>query len=128
MALTDPLQLFAHPLTTLAFDTIEHLVRDVRRIIERESVELVVIGCPEEGGGRESEPARLARAVRALLEEHAVPCRLVDESYTSREAEAVIHEHGKRRKAYRERIDQIAAAIILKKYLDHKSSGGSAES
>jgi putative Holliday junction resolvase len=118
VALSDPLRIFARPLVTLPFTTPRRLVRDLEEIIRREDVELVVIGCPAEGGGRESEPARLARAVCALLEERSVACRLVDESYTSREAEEVIHEHGKRRKAYRSKIDQIAAALILKKYLD----------
>ncbi len=118
VALSDPLRLFARPLATLSFTTPERLVRDLLEIAAREDVDLVVVGCPEEAGGPEREPARLARRVSALLEENAVPCRLVDESFSSREAESIIHEHGKRRRAYKPKVDQIAAALILKRYLD----------
>ncbi len=118
VALSDPLHLFARPLVTIPFTTPRELAREVLAIAAREDVELVIIGCPEETGGRESEPARLARSVRALLEEKAVSCRLVDESFSSREAEEVIHEHGKHRRAYKGKVDQIAAALILKRYLD----------
>lgn len=118
VALSDPLRLFARPFTTFPFTTPERLVADVLEIAGREDVDLVIIGCPGEAGGPEREPARLARRIRALLEQHAVACRLIDESYSSREAEAVIRAHGKRRRAYKEKVDQIAAALILKRYLD----------
>ncbi len=42
----------------------------------------------------------------------------VDERFTSRMAESALLESGMRRQARRQRVDKVAAAIILQSYLD----------
>jgi putative holliday junction resolvase len=120
VALSDRLHLVARPLTTLAFTSAAALVRDIGQIVKREEVELVLIGLPWETDGRESEPARLAVLVRDLLEKESIPTLFGDESYSSREAEAIMHERGRRRQSYRLELDQYAAAVILQRYLDSR--------
>ena len=45
---------------------------------------------------------------------------LWDESYSSRRAEAVVREHGKKRKNTKHAIDGIAASFILRSYMERK--------
>jgi putative Holliday junction resolvase len=122
VAVSDPLQLIAQPLATLPYVSLEKLFHDVREIIRTKDVELVLVGIPVREDGREGEGAVMARRFKARLERSGIACLLRDESFSSREAEDVIHEHGKRRKAYREKIDQIAAAVVLREYLKESRS------
>jgi putative Holliday junction resolvase len=118
VAVSDPLKLIAQPFTTLNVSSRQKLIRDVLDIIKKQDVEMVVVGYPLREDGREGESALLARRIHTLLKEQAVVSQLWDESDSSREAEDVIHGHGKHRREYRDKIDQIAAAVILRRYLD----------
>jgi putative Holliday junction resolvase len=122
VAVSDPLHIIAQPLVTLSFQSMEQLVQDVRVLVEDKEGELVIIGIPLREDGREGEGAVMARRCKQLLEAQGVHCLLRDESFSSREAEDVIHEHGKRRRENREKIDQIAAAVVLREYLKEKQS------
>ncbi len=122
VAVTDPLRIIAQPLLTLRFVTMEKLVRDIHGIIRDKDVDLVLVGIPLRDDGREGEGAAMARRFKARLERDGIACLLRDESFSSREAEDVIHEHGKRRKENREKIDQIAAAVVLREYLKEREA------
>jgi putative Holliday junction resolvase len=63
--------------------------------------------------------ADTVRAFAARLRERtAVEVRLVDERYTSREAERIFHETGKKLKGRKGDIDRLAAEVLLRGYLD----------
>jgi putative Holliday junction resolvase len=122
VAVTDALHMSAHPHATLPrrggqrdLDTIAALVREL-------DAERVVLGLPLSPEGEVGRAARSAQAfaqrLRAVLE---VPVDLVDESFTTVEAEEVLLDadlsRGKRRRV----IDRLAAAVILRRWLDARS-------
>jgi putative holliday junction resolvase len=124
VAVSDPLHLIAQPLVTLLHSTLEKLFRDVQTLMTEKDIELVVIGFPVREDGREGPGAVLARRFKARLERAHIACVFQDESFSSREAEDVLHQHGKHRKEHRDIIDQIAAAVVLRDYLKEQSGQG----
>lgn len=74
----------------------------------------VVVGAPLDLDGREGEAAREARAVAdALRERTALPVRLVDERFTTTQAERVLLEADVSRAGRRKVVDRVAASVLL---------------
>jgi putative Holliday junction resolvase len=85
-------------------------------VAERQAVG-VVIGLPLTADGRETDlTARVRRFAMRVGEELGLPVHLVDERYSSQEAERAIALRG--RPARRGEVDAAAAQIILQSYLD----------
>ena len=94
----------------------------LRDLIRERAVERIVVGLPLTADGREGEMAQKARRfAERLVEAFALPVHLVDERYSSQEADAWLRianrRPGRRRKPKGER-DEIAAELILQQYLD----------
>ncbi len=117
IALSDPLGKTAQPLDTIkrddaSIDRIEGLVRE--HVVQR-----VVAGLPLLMDGSEGAQARLVRRFTGELAERLeVPVVMVDERLTTREAESVLAGGRSKRGAKRAASDRIAAAIILRAYMD----------
>lgn len=80
---------------------------------------MIVVGLPLHLSGREGEEAERARAFAARVEESlGLPVQLVDERLSSREAERQLLESGVRRDRWKDRLDAVAAAVVLQGYLD----------
>jgi putative Holliday junction resolvase len=125
VAITDALQLAALPHATIArhggkrdLDAIAALVREL-------DAERVVLGLPlspEGEVGRAAKSAQtFAERLRAAL---SVPVELIDESFSTVEAEQVLLEADLSRARRREVIDRLAAAIILRRWLDAQPARG----
>jgi putative holliday junction resolvase len=82
---------------------------------------LVVLGLPLDPEGNEGTAARSARAfadrLRAAL---PVPVEMIDESFSTVEAEAVLLEADLSRARRKQVVDRLAAAVILQRWLDQK--------
>jgi len=78
----------------------------------------VVVGLPRTLEGRDGPPARRARAVARGIEGAGLPVALVDERFSTTEAERLMIAGGTRRRERRERIDGVAATIILQSWLE----------
>jgi len=119
IALSDPLQMLARGLPTLANDS--GLLDRVRTIVAQEGAVRVVVGMPyaPDGGlgAKAREVDRFVRDLRRMLE---VPVDTWDESYSSRDARTAFQKAGMRRKKRREkgRVDRMAASLMLQEYLD----------
>jgi len=117
-AISDELQLLAHPLETIAAD--EQATSRVAEIVRERNVDHVVTGIPRlmSGGNgvAASEVLRFVEKLRALL-----PCPVVtwDERLTTVAAERALRDAGKKTRQTRGYVDQVAAQIILQGYLDH---------
>ena len=125
VAVTDALRVAALPHATLArhggrrdLDAIAALVRDF-------DAERVVLGLPlspEGEVGRAAKSAQtFAERLRAAL---SVPVDLVDESFSTVEAEDVLLAADLSRARRREVVDRVAAAVILRRWLDANPSNG----
>ncbi len=120
VALSDPLGLTAQPLTVI--DVRKAPPEDrVRALCDEHEVQELVVGLPLRLDGSEGLAVQAVRKfVDKLKTKVSLPIELWDERLTTAQAERVMIGGGVRRKERRERIDQIAAALILQSYLDAK--------
>ena len=88
-------------------------------IIAEEEITLLVVGLPTRIDGSDSDTAVWIRGyIEELSHRIDIPVEFWDESYTTVMAEESLRQRGKRGKKARERVDAVAAAIILQSYLD----------
>jgi putative Holliday junction resolvase len=119
VAVSDALGLCAHPHATVErhggrrdLDAIGQLARAV-------GADRIVLGLPLDPEGREADAARRARAFGDRLAEHLhLPVDLIDESFSTVEAEDVLLAADLSRKRRRQVVDKLAAAVILQRWLD----------
>ncbi len=121
LALTDPLRTFGSPFTTLTFTSEKSLAEEIARLCAERDADLVVIGMPYEADGSEGEGCARARRIKERLEATGLSTAFQDETWTSRDAEAVLRETGKNKRNSREAVDMIAASLILRDYLQHSA-------
>ncbi len=119
VALSDPTRTIASAHSVITRKSrLEDSARYAHLIAEN-GVTLLVIGLPVTLGGREGERAAWVRDYAAdLAERLPVPVVFWDESLSTVEAQASLRAQGRRGKKLRERVDAVAAAIILQAYLD----------
>ena len=96
----------------------EAIAREVRAL----SPAALVVGAPYNADGSEGALTAAARRFAGELERRfALPVHLVDERYSSLEAEAALRARRasgeRRRRVAREDVDSAAAAVILSRYL-----------
>lgn len=122
VAVSDPGQIVASPSDTvdvadldlgdrMDVDALADRLADVARVSEAAGV---VVGAPLDLEGREGEAAREARAVAdALRDASGLPVRLVDERFTTTEAERTLLEADVSRAGRRRVVDRVAAGVLL---------------
>ncbi len=121
LALSDALRLTSQPLATIARTNRRNDLRRLREIVRRHEVRRIVVGHPLHLDGSAGEMAAEAARFAARLEkELRLPVELVDERLSSWEAEQLLAA-GRPVSAKQpggEKVDQVAAAIILRDYLE----------
>ncbi|NQV30310.1 MAG: Holliday junction resolvase RuvX [Candidatus Marinimicrobia bacterium] len=118
LALSDPLRIIASPYETLLIKNNEDAVEQIASVILKEQVSEVVVGVPLRPGAEKSEQAKRVEVFIELLKSSITqPVFSIDESYSSVEAEASLHKMGKKIGDDKGAVDRIAAALILKQYL-----------
>ncbi len=91
-------------------------------LVRERGVDQLVVGLPLTADGREGAIAVKARRFAARLgEELGLPVALVDERYSTQEAERLLRGPGRKRS--REAPDAVAAELILQQYLDAAGTG-----
>jgi putative Holliday junction resolvase len=117
VAASDPLGSTAQPLKTIKRD--ESSVKHLAGLVEELDASRVVVGLPLLMDGTEGAQAALVREFAGRLQEAVgVPVEFVDERLTTREAEAVLSKGRVKRGRKREASDMVAAALILRAYMD----------
>lgn len=118
LAITDPLNIFAYPLTTFAND-INFLDR-LKKIINDFHVVKIIIGYPLKESGSVSSSSIAVEKFKSELEKAIkLEIELVDERYSSaiakeRVIQTVVSKKKRRDKSL---LDKNAAAVILEDYL-----------
>lgn len=121
LAVSDPLQLIAGGLTTVAtYELWDYL----QQYVVREQVERIVIGEPRQPNGQPSENlARVQQFVNRWRKAMPqIPIEYYDERFTSVLAHQAMLDAGLRKKARQDKalVDEISATIILEDYLRSK--------
>jgi putative Holliday junction resolvase len=119
IAVTDPLQIIATGLDTIhPKDIIEYL----KKYLLTEQVEAFVIGDPKQMDGSPSDSARHVKGFSTLLKKTFpnIPQHWIDERFTSKLAQQTIMLSGlkKQDRRNKERVDTIAATIILQYFME----------
>ncbi len=124
VAICDPSRTWAGPLDTYTRKT-EPLDRAYfQKVAEQESIVGWIVGLPIHCDGRESQKSREARDFAEWLETYTdVPVRFFDERFTSRLADRMLAEAELTRKKKKQRIDRVAAQLILEAYLESVRHG-----
>lgn len=109
----------ALPFKTLERRSDRQSIGALREIIRSEQIGRLVIGEPCDADGI---PTALAARIRRFGERLAsatnLPIRWTDESLTSAEAERQLREQGVDLRRHKDRIDMLAAKILLQEVLD----------
>ena len=93
-----------------------------RRLASDEQIERFVVGLPVHISGDESAKSVEARRFGEWLAKvSGRPVAFFDERYTSSEAERVLLDMGLTKKKRKERLDKLAAQILLTAYLESQS-------
>lgn len=121
LAVTDPLQIIAGGLATVSTS---ELFDYLKKYIEREQVERIIIGEPRQPNGEPSENLQrvqqfVNRWRKAVPE---VPIEFYDERFTSVLAHQAMLQGGLRKKARQDKalVDEISATILLQDYLESR--------
>ncbi len=122
LAVTDPLQIIAGGLATVATSEI---FAYLETYIQKEQVERIVIGKPMQPNGQPSENlARVENFFNRWRKAHPeVPIEYYDERFTSVIAHRAMIEGGVKKKVRKENkglVDEISATIILQDYLQSR--------
>lgn len=120
LALSDPLQIIASPFATIDATDESDLMRQLKNIIHEKDVDQIVIGLPIKENGTEGDGCRRSRRIGQLLKSYCNNIVFWDERYSSRMAEQVLRQHGKKTKNMRGAVDGIAASFILENYLRYR--------
>ena len=114
----------ALPLETLERRDDAQAIAAVAEVARREGVTGLVVGEPRRLDGTVGDAAKRARALAGrLAAATGLPCRLVDESLTSRAAEERLRQAGIDPRRHPERVDQVAAQILLEEALAARRDG-----
>lgn len=118
LAVTDPLQIIATGLTTVAS---QDLIKFLKDYFSRETVELIIIGEPRNLDDSDTHASGPVRAIikRINKEFPHMPVTTVDERYTSKMASRAMIDMGMKKMQRRNKalVDEIAATIMLQEYM-----------
>jgi len=120
LALTDPDRTIASPLETIPFVSEAKIAERLAAICRERQADEVVVGVP--AGEGEAERNVAARCLRVVERLRAMGFTVDtwDESFSSREAEAALHQVGWRRKRDPGKVDAVAASLVLRDWLDSR--------
>ncbi len=121
LAVTDPLQIIATALTTVAT---KELYTYLGAYFAKETVEIILIGEPLNLDDTPTHATPLVK--KAIIELNKkfpnIPVRTVDERFSSKNAVRAMVEMGMKKKDRQDKknVDQIAATILLQEYLTNR--------
>ncbi len=132
VAVSDPDGHFAFPAAAILRSSSRRDLEALRQLVNERKITQIVIGLPIHLDGRAGPEAAAARAFALTLSEATgLPVDLLDERWTTREAERALVQGGTRKSRAQSRksgaLDSAAAAILLRTWLarEHGKSAAS---
>jgi len=119
IALSDPMRTISKPYRVLA--NAAGFWEELNSIIKSEKVGRIILGLPLNFEGEDTQKTREVRAFGEELTRRVdIPWEFYDESFTSQDANQSLKTMGYSVKESRKVIDMVAAALILRNYLENK--------
>ncbi len=128
IAITDRRQSLASPLENYQRRGVEADAKRFRDLVKQEDIVGFVVGLPIHLSGRESQKSLEVRKFAVWLRElTGIPTMFCDERYTSKEAEGMLIDVDMPRKKRKQRLDKLAAQILLNGFLNSRRRGENTE-
>jgi putative Holliday junction resolvase len=125
VAVSDPSGVVATPLTTILRGARsegaggDRIDREVAALVDEYAADCVVVGLPRALSGRVTDSTRLVLdEVARLRESLSVPVHTWDERLTTVQAQESLRRLGVDSRKGRDKIDEVAATIMLQSWLD----------
>jgi len=119
VSISDELRLLAHPFETIS--TKAEVTKRIAEVVREKGIHSVVVGIPRKMSGEIGKAAKdtleFVDKLRAIL-----PCQVIpwDERLTTAAAHRALRDAGRKTRATRHLVDQVAAQMILQSYLDQQ--------
>jgi putative Holliday junction resolvase len=124
VAISDAMKMIAQPIEYIPAEPFAEFLARLKTLVREQEVELILVGMPRNMDGSYGPAALKVQEFMAVLKEAlALPIRAWDERLTSVQANRLLIEGGVRRQDRKERVDRMAAAILLQSFLDAQSPG-----
>lgn len=122
IATSDIMEIIASAYETYRRKNLNEDVKYIASLVSKLEVGEIVIGLPLKLDGTEGQSVDMAREFGSELEKF-VTCPIVyqDERLSTVTAQKILIESGMRREKRKDKVDSVAATIILQTYLDKKS-------
>jgi putative holliday junction resolvase len=119
VAVSDETKTIAQPLEYIPAEPFADFLARLKQLLAEKEVDLVLIGLPRNMDGSYGPAAQKVEAFVAVLR-NAITIRVKtwDERLTSSQANRILIQANVRRDKRKEKVDKMAAAILLQSYLD----------
>jgi putative Holliday junction resolvase len=119
VAVSDETRTIAQPLEFVPAEPFADFLARLRQLIREKEIGVILVGLPRNMDGSYGPAAEKVQTfVAALRDAVVVPVETLDERLTSAQANRVLIQGGVRRAKRKEKVDKMAAAILLQSYLD----------
>jgi putative Holliday junction resolvase len=119
VALSDELKMIAQPLEYIPAEPFAAVLARLKVLLREKQVDLILLGMPRNMNGSYGPAAlKVQEFAAALKSALTVPIQTWDERLTSAQANRFLIEGNVRREKRKEKVDKMAAAILLQSYLD----------
>ena len=123
IAVSDELKMIAQPLEFILAKPFPAFLARLQELIRDKEVESILVGLPRNMDGSYGPAAqKVQEFVVALKGVLSVPIKTWDERLTSAQANRLLIQGNVRRDKRKEKVDKMAAAILLQSYLDSLGS------
>jgi putative Holliday junction resolvase len=119
VAVSDETKTLAQPLEWIPAEPFADFLARLKQLLIEKEVDLVLMGMPRNMNGTYGPAAQKAEAFAAALRAAiTIPIKMRDERLTSLQADKMMIQGGVRRDQRKDKVDGMAAAILLQSYLD----------
>jgi putative Holliday junction resolvase len=119
VAVSDETKTIAQPLEYIPAEPFADFLARLKQLLIAKEIDLVLIGLPRNMDGSYGPAAQKVETFVAVLRSAiTVPVKTWDERLTSSQANKILIQGGVRRDKRKEKVDKMAAAILLQSYLD----------
>ena len=123
LSLSDDTQTIAFPFKYILNESLKKTVSELKEILDKENIGLVVIGMPIGLKGKQTEiSVKIEEFIYELKEkiDEKITVTVYDERFSSVQAQKSLIEQNIKRKKRKEKIDSVASTFILQSYLDRQ--------
>lgn len=117
IAVTDPLKIISSAYKTIRNEGIVSVLASLKEITVKEDIERIILGHPVGLDGNKTKKTIQVEEFAEKLKELGIEVVLLDESFTTKRAHDILHSMGKKTGNNKDKIDMIAAQVILEDYL-----------